>query len=155
MIMTIQFCFLAVHITGHKNPSSLNNYRKLRDEQKQKMAKILASTDKNPMTPTMNDASHTEIANSPSVAAESCKDTNTESVCLPAPPSSTQMQDPCADSLSVNFNNISNTINPSDIFQGIFHKTTITGGNFAINFNFCSHSVKKKKVYSYADKIVL
>ena len=38
----------AIHITGHKNPNSLNNYRKLTNSQKCVMSSILSSNFKHP-----------------------------------------------------------------------------------------------------------
>jgi len=97
----------AVHITGYKNPSSLNNYRTLNSKKKHEMSALLPRN--------TGDIASTVNENSSS-SANSFQNTEHTSF---------------AQSVSGAAN-----MNPSDIFHAIFYGSTISGGTFNININF-------------------
>lgn len=110
---------LAVHVTGHKNPATLNNYRKPSNMQKFQMSNILTKS--------------------------KCVSGSTSSEIIPqhnshSPAQLPTMQIPCqlnqSASIDVRSSQISHEATVSGSLHSLFSGSTIHGGTFNINMHF-------------------
>jgi len=111
----------AIHITGHKNTTSLNRYRTLNDKKRKQMSEILSNTD-NSVNDTENETER-----------------NRERDMQPT----FQFQHTATSRSACSISNIP-TGNPSDIFHTIFYGSTINGGTFNVNINFATSPKRAK-----------
>ena len=98
----------AIHITGHKNPQSLNNYRQLTNKQKHCMSTLLANS-KSAAIPT------SEFGQPP---AQNFSTSSSQSHHVAS--------------------SVSHEMNTENIFPTIFQGAPIYGGNFNITINMCA-----------------
>ena len=110
----------AMHITGHKNPGSLNKYRTLNENRKKKISQILSTT-------TDNNSVTQSLKNNGTFVGQ----TNSEPTLQHT------------STMTSSLTNIPNS-NSSDIFHAMFYGSTINGGTFNVNINFMSSSSPKR-----------
>lgn len=117
----------AVHITGHKNAQSLNNYRSLSNQQKQKMSAILSNRPMEPRTPqehSVNVPQNCQKSMSPT-----CYTNNNNEM----------------------HNSMSLCTNPENTIRSIFSGSSIYGGTFNISIHNSSGNAKRPRVIYDSD----
>lgn len=135
----------AVHITGHKNPNSLNNYRSLNNKQKCTMSTLLSTNvSKNPKV-CSSTLTSSDVVNALVPASDSVR---------PLPPTS----DPPPGIIS-NINNTQEISLPQNSngnpHGNIFSGAYIHGGNFSINVKYSMPKIQYKETDNKRRRVVI